>query len=354
MKGKDDMAGNTPLVSIISPVYNTPENCFWRAVESVFAQVYRNFELVLVDDGSEVDCASLCDEAAARDNRVRVIHQENKGFAGAMNTGIQSAHGDFVMFMDPDDEIPCYVLEHAVELARKTGCDMVCSSSVLRFPSRDVIGTFGIEKGDYRILDDWERECYRVFCLTSLLPTGSPKWFQEGLRRGHVAKLIARDLFDTVRLEETMCAGSDSLMVADLIAGSRSVAFVNESWYFYYMNSFSVTHTYSFEKDEKEFRAMELRRASYGDDYYAACFARYCDTATRVSSAGLSALRGLAAHLSTPNAKNVFSHFESSRYQLGLSRRLVAQFGKRGLGGIASLLYCMKSVLSSNANEAFS
>ena len=89
-------------VSFVLPVYNVMPY-LERCVQSLLCQTYKDFEIILVDDGSPDDSGKLCDELAARDNRVRVIHQENKGLSGARNTGIDNAKGEYVIFVDSDD-----------------------------------------------------------------------------------------------------------------------------------------------------------------------------------------------------------------------------------------------------------
>ena len=343
------------FISIISPVYNTPADCFDRFVSSVLGQTLRNFELILVDDGSASDCAERCDGAAKRDTRVRVIHQQNAGFAGAMNAGINAARGEYIMFVDPDDEIPPFALEHALQISEENKSDMVCSSLTLRYPSKDIVGSFDLEPSEVKVLNCDELEAYRVFCLTSLLPKNAPQWFSNGLGRGHVAKLIKKELFNDVRLVPTMCAGSDSLMVAELLSRARCVTLVNESWYYYYMNSFSVTHNYSYEKDEREFRSMDSCREKYGADFNAACFARYCDTASCVSAAGFSAWRGLSKHLTSSRALRVFKGFdqEKERYELSRARSVASWLGARKLGAAIALLYCMRAKLHAERGDAF-
>ena len=88
--------------SIVIPVYKTKEYLD-QCVESVIAQSYENFEIILVDDGSPDCCGQMCVAWAEKDARVRVIHQENQGLSGARNTGIREATGDYVMFLDSDD-----------------------------------------------------------------------------------------------------------------------------------------------------------------------------------------------------------------------------------------------------------
>ena len=95
---------NTPHFSIIVPVYKT-EAYLSRCVESILQQDFRDFELILVDDGSPDHCPALCDKFAQRDNRVKVIHQENSGVSAARNAGIAAAKGTWIWFIDSDDYI---------------------------------------------------------------------------------------------------------------------------------------------------------------------------------------------------------------------------------------------------------
>ena len=88
--------------SIIIPVYNV-EKYLDDCVRSVLAQSYRDYEIILVDDGSPDGSGAICDTWAAKDPRVRVIHQENQGLSGARNTGIAAAAGEYLMFLDSDD-----------------------------------------------------------------------------------------------------------------------------------------------------------------------------------------------------------------------------------------------------------
>lgn len=89
-------------VSFILPVYNVMPY-LERCVQSLLSQTYKDFEIILIDDGSPDDSGKLCDELAARDRRIRVIHQENKGLSGARNTGIDNAKGEYIIFVDSDD-----------------------------------------------------------------------------------------------------------------------------------------------------------------------------------------------------------------------------------------------------------
>lgn len=89
-------------VSIVIPVYNVMPY-LERCVQSLVSQTYKDFEIILVDDGSPDDSGKLCDELATRDERIRVIHQENKGISGARHTGLDNATGEYIIFVDSDD-----------------------------------------------------------------------------------------------------------------------------------------------------------------------------------------------------------------------------------------------------------
>ena len=91
-------------ISVIVPVYNA-ENYLNRCIESVLTQTYTDWQMVLVDDGSEDESLKVCQKYADLDNRIRVIHQENAGPGIARNTGIAAANGDYIVFIDSDDYI---------------------------------------------------------------------------------------------------------------------------------------------------------------------------------------------------------------------------------------------------------
>lgn len=95
---------DNPLVSVIVPVYGT-EQYLSKCIESILNQTYGNLEIVLVDDQSPDGCPEICDSYAEKDDRVTVIHQKNKGVSGARNTGISCSSGEYIVFVDSDDEL---------------------------------------------------------------------------------------------------------------------------------------------------------------------------------------------------------------------------------------------------------
>ena len=99
-----------PLISLVIPVYNV-EKYLDKCMESVLAQTYDNFEVILVDDGSTDSSGKMCDGYAERDSRVTVYHKQNGGLSDARNFGVEHCNGDLVSFIDSDD----YVTEDYLE-----------------------------------------------------------------------------------------------------------------------------------------------------------------------------------------------------------------------------------------------
>ena len=130
-----------PLISIVIPVYNV-QRYIGITIDSILAQHYTNFELILVDDGSQDESAAICDEYAARDERIKVIHKVNEGVSIARNTGIAAASGEYLAFVDGDDELYPESLALLMERALETGADVV-SGNVRRTKAR-AAGSHGI------------------------------------------------------------------------------------------------------------------------------------------------------------------------------------------------------------------
>lgn len=114
-----------PLISVILPVYNVSR--FLRpCLDSLMAQTYPHFEVLLVNDGSTDDSGTICEEYAARDSRFRVYHKENGGVSSARNLGIQLAQGTYIAFVDSDDLIMSDYLEVLLRSMEENNADIVC------------------------------------------------------------------------------------------------------------------------------------------------------------------------------------------------------------------------------------
>lgn len=119
-------------VSIGVPVYNV-EAYLRECPDSIMNQTFKDFEVIMVDDGSTDNSFMICQEYVARDNRFKLFHQENKGNGGARNTCLKYMHGEFITWIDSDDVVDNNYLERLLEVQAETGADIVrCSKKHIR------------------------------------------------------------------------------------------------------------------------------------------------------------------------------------------------------------------------------
>lgn len=139
----------TPFFSIIIPVYKV-ERYLHQCVDSVLAQSYTNYEIILVDDGSPDSCPQICDEYSAKDLRIRTVHCENDGQSAARNTGLSSCtagkESHYIIYLDSDDYWEgTDALQNIANNVIKFNCDIVLFASYDIFPD----GTTRISRGNY-------------------------------------------------------------------------------------------------------------------------------------------------------------------------------------------------------------
>ena len=113
-----------PLVSVIVPVYNV-EKYLRQCLNSIVNQTYQNLEIILIDDGSPDDSGMICDEYAAKDERIRVFHQKNAGLSAARNSGLNTMSGEYVIFVDSDDWIVPHAVERMLTVFNSTDADLL-------------------------------------------------------------------------------------------------------------------------------------------------------------------------------------------------------------------------------------
>lgn len=112
------------MISVIVPIYNVSQY-LPQCIESILAQTWQDMEIILVDDGSKDDCPQLCDEYAAQDARIRVIHKQNGGLSDARNAGMRVAKGEWIYFIDSDDWMHPEALQQLHDFAEKNQCEVV-------------------------------------------------------------------------------------------------------------------------------------------------------------------------------------------------------------------------------------
>lgn len=109
------------MISIIVPVYNV-EPYLSFCLDSILQQTYKDYEVILIDDGSTDSSGRICEDYCKKDKRFRVIHQNNQGLSGARNTGLSVVNGDYFCFIDSDDYIHPRMIEILIKICEETGC----------------------------------------------------------------------------------------------------------------------------------------------------------------------------------------------------------------------------------------
>jgi len=117
---------NEPKISVIVPVYKV-EPYLRQCLDSIVGQTYKNLQIILVDDGSPDKCGAICDEYAAKDKRITVVHRENKGVSVARNAGLALADGEYIGWVDSDDWIEPDMYAYLLDNLQRYGADIaVC------------------------------------------------------------------------------------------------------------------------------------------------------------------------------------------------------------------------------------
>ena len=117
--------GGKPFFSIVMPVYNV-QDYLSKAIDSILAQTFSDFELILVDDFSPDQCGKICDDYAEKDTRIRVVHlEQNGGLSNARNQGLKQVCGEYVWFPDSDDYVESYLLENVFQSLKRNPAELV-------------------------------------------------------------------------------------------------------------------------------------------------------------------------------------------------------------------------------------
>ncbi len=142
---------NTPEISVIVPIFRI-EHYLPKCIDSLLKQSFLNFELILVDDGSPDNCPKICDDYAALDSRVRVIHKENGGLLSARKAGLQEAKGKYISFVDGDDWVDRYYLDILYKMMEANASDLVVTGHFREFDGKietitsKLTGTYGAQE----------------------------------------------------------------------------------------------------------------------------------------------------------------------------------------------------------------
>lgn len=215
------------LISIIVPIYNV-ERYLNRCIDSILAQTFTNFELILVDDGSPDDCGKMCDDYAMKDSRINVIHKKNGGVSEARNFGIDCAKGEYICFIDSDDFVHKQYLEILYNIAKESDAEMsICSFSICYDSDivDEIISNVSYEEFSDKYLYD---DNFLIHKWANLVCAWN--------------KLYKRNLFEQIRYPVGKIH-EDNFTYYKLIDKANKVVITEEGLYHYYMSENSISRS---------------------------------------------------------------------------------------------------------------
>lgn len=233
-------------ISVIVPVYKV-EKYIKRCVESILAQTFTDFELILVDDGSPDNCGQICEQYAAKDGRTRVLHRKNGGLSAARNTGIdwvfKYSDSEWLTFIDSDD----WVHKEYLEILYKAAVGHQVSVSICGY--KETLGeNTEVQK---------EQKCVKKYSVR--------KYYREHTANATVAwgKLYKKNCFEKIRYPEGKIH-EDEYVTYRILFRFQDIAVVEAPLYSYYINREGITKSTWNPKRMDVFRAFEQQISFFG------------------------------------------------------------------------------------------
>lgn len=219
------------MISIVVTIFKV-ERFLRTCVDSILRSTYRDIEVILVDDGSPDGCGAICDDFAARDSRVRVIHKANAGVSEARNSGIKAAKGDYIMFVDGDDVMHPRMVEVLHDGIESGDYDfaMVNVIPVGINGYQEMMENMDIDTSSHRVLE-------QPYCVRRVLDVGSASL------QFHVPtnKLVKMSLVKDMFFKTT--GGEDFEWNFRMFLRSRQGLAIDANLYFYIQHQASMTHS---------------------------------------------------------------------------------------------------------------
>ncbi len=241
-----------PSISVIVPVYQA-EKFLHRCLDSVARQTFSDWELLLVNDGSTDGSAALCDQFAAKDQRVRVFHRKrNRGVSEARNLGLSEARGDYVTFLDADDCYEFHALETLWNLRQQSGADAAACGLTYLFPDGKQSVQSQLPPGIYD--QNGIRE-------TLINPLVGDRLTQPVFNGYSVCYLFSAEIIRKSRLTFDGPYLEDELFVLEYFCNARSLAATDQPLYRYFLHQQSATHRYMADFPQVFTRFMDRKEA---------------------------------------------------------------------------------------------
>lgn len=330
--------------SVVVPVYNT-ERYISDCIESVLKQVYANYELILVDDGSTDNSGTICDEYAIKYNHIRVFHKSNSGQLETRCKGIAEAKGDYIIFLDSDDLLAINALSTIRDKIVEHNCDMLVYRYA-RFLKTPIV----VENTDKRpdIIIENKQELHKLFLFNQ---------FYNSL----CIKAIRRNYFNDIdysKLKDVRHA-EDLLQTLSIIKQNPKTVIIDDVLYFYRTNINSITYSTNVEQNVSDLITVRnivyeyLLKENVFDELE---LYEYKGIATKILVSGICNLA--QADCSYAQKKRLFTKIKQSKYYIDYinsDKINISQLGNKkipwflfkfGLYRLLTMLFCMKRLIN--------
>ena len=230
-------------LTIIVPIYNV-EKYLCRCIDSILAQTFADFELILVNDASPDNCGEICNQYAEKDTRIKIIHKPNGGVSSARNAGLDVAKGDYIAFVDSDDWIhPCY-FEFLMKALNESGTEAATLNNVpmTEYNMPPKITYSEIEKKEYSG-DFIRKRYYDVVFGTE---------YRDVITCG-LYGIYQANIFEGIRFNSQILIGEDLEVMTKISARINSVVHLSCALYYYFIGNESAMRS---EFNRKNFTSL--------------------------------------------------------------------------------------------------
>ena len=267
-----------PTISVIIPCYKTQEKLLKRCIKSVLAQSFRDFEVIIVDDGNSEEYRTVYNDALFSDSRIIVLKKNNEGVSCARNDGVTKARGEFITFVDADDILLENFFAEAVKIAKDHEADFVIGGNldcrIIKEKQEEISSQYPID-----VLNGTDIKQLRKYML------GERRyWFKSRITKiGHGcwARIIKSSIAKSISFDTKLPIGEDIVWNLEALKKSSVVCIAETVWYGYYYHLESACRRYRANAIQ-ESRDSLLRMKQYLDlnddgEYYAFCSRAYTD-----------------------------------------------------------------------------
>jgi len=226
-----------PFLSIIVPIYKT-EQYLSQCIDSILNQTFKDFELILVDDGSPDKCPVICDNYAKKDKRIKVIHKQNGGLVSARKAGLAQATGQYIGFVDSDDWIKLDMYEKMCRVAKTSNADIAICRIILVYDDYNVNYNEYIKSGYYNKQQLIEKVYPKMIC--------TDKFYNFGLSPAVWCKIFKKDILDKnlPHVHNDITVGEDTVCSYPCLLDAESVVIIDDYLYYYRQVVTSMTKSY--------------------------------------------------------------------------------------------------------------